>query len=186
MEKVGVNEFVRRQIKGSGKSYAINLTFEQIAEHAKSQMAAGKFRKGYREGIRIVVCAPELNTSFVCPFTKIDENTELVAHIVRRQPAEEPYIQIRAINCKPQPTGKVELVLYSHDVLAENNEQSTHAEWELISIHALPQGVENMPMGPVSMMRNQLELTGGTRAQYTADEWAESIRFWQRYAAVEI
>ena len=80
----------------------------------------------------------------------------------------------------------MEFILYRHDVLAENNEQTTDAEWELISIHAIPEGVEKLPMGPVTMMRNQLELPGGTKAHYSSEQWAESINFWQRYAAVDI
>ena len=42
-----------------------------------------------------------------------------------------------------------------------------------------------MPMGPITMMRNQLELNGGTKAEYSSDEWAESVRFWQTYAPIE-
>ena len=42
-----------------------------------------------------------------------------------------------------------------------------------------------MPMGPVTMMRNQLELEGGTKAKYTSEEWAESIYFWQKYVALD-
>ena len=37
--KVTVNEFVRRQMKGTGKTYSDSLTFEEIAEDAKKQMA---------------------------------------------------------------------------------------------------------------------------------------------------
>jgi hypothetical protein len=43
-----------------------------------------------------------------------------------------------------------------------------------------------MPMGPVTMMRNQLELPGGTKANYSTDEWAHSVEFWQQYAALEM
>ena len=42
-----------------------------------------------------------------------------------------------------------------------------------------------MPMGPVTMMRNQLELPGGTKGIYTSKEWAESVYFWQKYALKE-
>ena len=52
-------------------------------------------------------------------------------------------------------------------------------------INALPKGVESMPMGPITMMRNQLDLNGGTKAEYSSDEWAESVRFWQTYAPIE-
>ena len=106
------------------------------------------------------------------------------AEFVCRRENEEPYIQVRALNGNPLIAGKVEFILYHHDVLAENNEHSTDAEWELISIHALPEGIEKLPMGPVTMMRNQLELKGGTAGTYSSDEWANAVNFWQKYAAL--
>ena len=54
MEKVGVNNFARRQIKGSGKTYSSNLTFEEMALDAQNQMSKGKFNEGYRDGVRTV------------------------------------------------------------------------------------------------------------------------------------
>ena len=42
-----------------------------------------------------------------------------------------------------------------------------------------------MPMGPVTMMRNQLNLEGGTSAHYTSEEWAEAVEFWQKYAELD-
>ena len=39
-----------------------------------------------------------------------------------------------------------------------------------------------MPMGPVTMMRNQLQLKGGTKAYYSSEEWAKAVYFWQHYA----
>ena len=183
--KVTVNEFVRRQVKGSGKTYSKTMRFEAIAEHAQSQMENGHFSEGYREGVRIVHCDSSIIGEFFCPFVKLDENTELVSRLVRRQPSEEPYIQTRAKSGTPVKAGRIEYILYRQDVLAENDEQSTDAEWELISIHAIPEGVDKLPMGPVTMMRNQLKLTGGTKAHYSSDEWAEAVRFWQKYAALD-
>ena len=115
MEKVAVNEFVRRQLKGSGKTYSPNLSFEEIAGHAEAQMEAGEFKDGYRDGVRIVHGTPSFSRNFICSFVKIDENTELNANVVKRRPDEVPYIQIRAINTKPAQTGKVEFILYHHD-----------------------------------------------------------------------
>ena len=51
---VGVNDFVRRQVNGSGKTYSKTLSFEEIASHAHTQMENGKFSAGYRDGVRIV------------------------------------------------------------------------------------------------------------------------------------
>ena len=185
MEKVAANEFVRRQVKGSGKTYSDSLSFKEITEDAEQQMDGGNFIEGYRDGVRIVKGSAKFSSKFVCPFVKIDENTVLESLLVKRQDGEKPYIQIRAKNGTPLNAGRVEYILYSHDVLAENNEQSTDAEWELISIHAIPEGVDKLPMGPVTMMRNQLQLPGGTKAQYSSDEWAEAVRFWQQYAALD-
>ena len=185
MEKVAVNKFVRRQIKGSGKTYSESLSFKDIAQDAETQMADDHYKEGYRDGVRIITGSKKLTSKFVCPFMKIAENTELVSRLVRRQPSEEPYIQTRAKSGTPVKAGRIEYILYRHDVLAENDEQSTNADWELISIHAIPEGVENLPMGPVTMMRNQLQLKGGSNGRYNSDEWAESINFWQKYAVLQ-
>ena len=185
MIKVAINDFVRRQVEGAGKTYATDLTFEEIVNHASVRFASGYFKEGYRDGVVIVEAADEMTSHFVCSYVKIDQTTELKAESVRRQEGEEPYIQIRAAIGSPLPVGIVEFILYRHDVLAENNENTTDAEWELISIQAVPEGVDQLPMGPVTMMRNQLELPGGTKANYSSEQWAEAVRFWQKYAALE-
>ena len=185
MGKVAVNDFVRRQIKGSGKTYSKSLSFEEIAIDAELQMIKGHFKEGYRDGVRIVIGSETLLNKFVCPFVKLDSSTELKSKVVSRQKGEESYIQIRAKAGIPVEAGRIEYILYRHDVLAENNEQSSNEAWELISIHAIPKGIKKLPIGPVTMMRNQLELKGGTKAEYTSDEWADSVRFWQQYAALE-
>ena len=179
---VSVNEFVLRQIKGSGKTYVEGLSFDNIADHAMEQLKNGTYKPGYREGVILVQADNKLLKHFICPFVKINETTELIAHIIRRRPEENPYIQIRALNGIPLKTGSVDLILYHHDVLAETNEQSTDRDWELISFHAVPDGITDLPMGPITMMRNQLQLPGGTKANYDSKQWAFSVKFWQEYA----
>ena len=185
MEKVAVNKFVRRQIKGSGKTYSESLSFEKIADDAEKQMENGSFIEGYRDGVRIVFGSDHLTNEFSCPFVRIDKNTELISKVVCRQDGEDSYIQIRAKSGTLVKLGRVEYILYRHDVLLENNEQSTDKDWELISIHAIPVGIKKLPMGPVTMMRNQLELKGGTKAHYSSDDWADAVKFWQEYAALD-
>ena len=182
---VSVNEFVKRQIKGSGKTYAEGLTFKEMASHAQEQLANGHYTEGYRDGVILVQVATKLISHFTCPFVRITEETKLKATVVKRRPQEEPYIQMRALNGTPLKTGSVDLILYHHDVLKETNEESTDADWELISFHAIPEEIDNMPMGPVTMMRNQLHLTGGTKAFYESEKWAQSVKFWQEYTALD-
>ena len=183
--RVSVNDFVRRQIKESGKTYATGLTFKEISSHAEEQLIKGHYTEGYRDGVILVQVAPKLIHHFICPFTKITEKTTLEAKMVRRRPEEEPYIQMRALNGIPLNTNLVDLILYHHDVLAETNDHSSNAEWELISFHAIPEGIEKMPMGPVTMMRNQLQLPGGTKATYESEKWADSVKFWQEYVVLD-
>jgi hypothetical protein len=182
-QTVDVNEFVLRQVKGSGKTFSHDLTFDDIAKYAEKQLNDNEnsIIKGYRDGVVLIKCEPSMNKHFYSPMVKIDEQTKLESIMTKRRECENPYIQIRALSGELLPTGRVDLILYRHDVLAETNEQSTKAGWELISIQAVPLGIEKLPMGPITMMRNQLKLSGGTSAHYSSEEWAESIHFWQQY-----
>ena len=183
--KVAVNNFVRRQNKNSGKTYSDELSFEFFAKHAQEKLIKNDFEIGYRDGVAIVKLDEFYVHKVFCPYVKITKDSKLVAKYVKRRPEEEPYIQVRSLNGKPLQAGSVSLILYRHDVLAQNNENTTDADWELISINAIPNGEKKMPIGPVTMMRNQLELHGGTKAEYSSEEWANSVRFWQKYAAIE-
>ena len=185
IETVSVNDFVCRQTKDSMKSYTENLSFDEIAIHAQHQLACGNYKKGYRDGVIIVQVEEKLLHHFICPFVRISDETKLRAVVTRRRPNEPPYIQIRALNGTPLNTGSVDLILYRHDVLAETDEQTSDTDWELISFHAIPEGIHDMPMGPVTMMRNQLQLAGGTKAYYKSEDWAESVNFWQGYAMLD-
>ena len=98
--KVGVNDFVKRQVKGSGKTYSKSMSFSDIAKHAQKQMNLNLFSDGYRDGVRIVNADPSIIDDFVCPFVLINEETKLISRIVRRQNHEESYIQTRALNGK--------------------------------------------------------------------------------------
>ena len=183
--KVAINNFVRRQTKISGKTYSDELSFEFFAKHAEEKLKKNEFESGYRDGVIIVKLDKQYVHKVFCPYAKITEHSNLIAKYVKRRPDEEPYIQVRSLNGKPLKAGSVSLILYRYDVLLENNENTTNADWELISINAIPVGEEKMPIGPVTMMRNQLELIGGTKAEYSSEDWAYSIRFWQKYAAIE-
>ena len=97
--------------------------------------------------------------------------------VSRRRTEELPFIQTSVVNAKGSTPEKVELILYRKDVLKETNENTTNSEWELISINSSPKGVNDLPMKPTTMMRNQLKLPGGTKALYSSDEWQNSFFF---------
>ena len=181
---VEVSDFVKRQKPNSGKTYT-SMSFDELALYAENKLKKKLFKQGYRDGVIIINVEEKFLKFFKCPFVKIDKNTKLKAEIAKRRQNEEHYIRIKALNGKELKAGKVELILYRNDVLKESNENTSNSEWELISFHAIPSGIKNMPMGPVTMMRNQLQLVGGTKGIYSSEEWAESVYFWQNYAIKE-
>jgi hypothetical protein len=187
MKTVSVNSFVTRQIKGSGKSYAILTSYSEMALWAEQEInkTSGNVINGYRDGVVLVIIDDDRVKNFVSPLIKIDENTELLAKWQQRRPDEDYYIHVSAKSGDHAPVGKVELILYSHDVLAEDNEAETKADWELIAFNAIPVGIDKMPMNPVTMMRNQLHLQGGTQGYYSSEDWAEAIHFWQNYTTLD-
>ena len=69
---LGVNSFVRRQTKKSGKTYSKKMTFEEIAEHASIQIKKGKYKQGYRDGVILVSVEKSLINNFIFPIIKID------------------------------------------------------------------------------------------------------------------
>tara|TARA_B100001996_G_scaffold81141_1_gene59880 strand:- start:127 stop:699 length:573 start_codon:yes stop_codon:yes gene_type:complete len=181
---VGINSFVRRQIKGSGKTYS-SLSFESIREHAKKQLTKGFYKKGYRDGVILVPVENKLLKHFFCPIVKITNNTIFESKPKKRRENEDIYISTKALNGTPLKINAVDLILYRNDVLKETKEEETKSEWELIAFLGIPNGIKELPMGPITMMRNQLCLTGGTKGHYSSEEWANSVSFWQKYALLK-
>ena len=69
-QTVGINDFVRRQLKGTGKTYS-SLSFQEIAEYAENQLNSNHFEEVYRDGVIVVKVDKSLASKFHCPFTKI-------------------------------------------------------------------------------------------------------------------
>ena len=175
-----------KTFKNSGKSEIVNISLEEVAEYAQLKLNNKDFKAGYRDGVIVIKSNEEkFCKNFICPLVRIDDETKLIAKATKRREEEENYIQIKALNGKRLKTVEVELILYRKDVLKETNENSTNSNWELIAFHAIPDGIENLPMKPATMMRNQMQLEGGTKAHYSSEDWARSVNFWQKYALID-
>ncbi len=78
---------------------------------------------------------------------------------------------------KMEEANYVNVICYSAEALLENNgTRTTNCDWEIVSIICSP--IENEPMAPSTMARNQLELPGGTKSEYTSLEYAQAIHYW--------
>ena len=78
---------------------------------------------------------------------------------------------------KMEEANYVNVICYHKDALLENGgERSCDTDWEIITIICSP--IENEPMAPSTMARNQLELPGGTKSEYSGLEYAHAINYW--------
>lgn len=171
---IGVSNFVKRQTKNSSHGY-FDGSWEELVK-----LVSDNFDKqipGYRPGVILVPVPPERFYTSMC---KLDENSILETTFEKRWEGEEPVLKTVVVNGKKSPAKFVKIVLYSHEVLKETNEQSTDDEWEIISINASL--VENEPMHPMTMARNMLQKAGGTKGEYTGQQFAEALWFWREYA----
>ena len=170
---IGINDMARRQTPESKYSH-FGGSFDELSKLVEENFESAT--PGYRDG---VVLVPVHADSFFSGVVEITPNTQLKAEFSARRKGEDPYVSVVAVGGEKLPATVVGIVCYRHDVLG--NDASTDAEWEVVSINARPtDGPE--PMTPVAMARNFLELPGGTKATYTAEEFARAIMYWSKRA----
>lgn len=114
-----------------------------------------------------------------------DENRHLVEEVeYARREGEKPVLT-RVIRNVEKPEAKfAKVVVYRADVLQRDNDRTTMAEWEIVSINA--QNEEIVPMSPTTMLRNSNNETGGTYREYSQEQWDESYEYWDNHASIEI
>lgn len=172
MKIFGVNALTLRQTAESKYSHFSGSTNEllELVSHGFN------FAKEVRDGVASVPVPPE---KFFSGVVEVTPDTPLRTVFSVRRKGEDPYVQVEALGGKKLPAKVVEIICYRHDVLG--SDASTDAEWEVVSINARPTD-EPEPPTPVAMARNFLELPGGTKATYSAEEFARSIIYWSRRA----
>jgi len=175
MPKIQCTEFVKRQTKDSPFSYFTGSWTELEAVVAA---AFSKARAGYKLGVLLVNVLPE---QFYSGVVTIKDDTQLTARFKARRDGEAAFIDVAAHGDKTLAT-YVDIVLYSRALLVEEGEQvPVDVDYEIVSINARTQE-EPEPMTPMAMARNFLGLPGGTKAEYTAEQFAKAILYWSTHA----
>lgn len=175
---IGINDFCRRQTEKSSFSHFVGGD-EMLIALTKAGFSTAT--QGDREGVLKVSVNPG---GFFCGVTRITRDTQLVTRFEARREGERPYKQTRAVGAVKAPAEAVTIIIYSREALAEDDDNSTDCDWEIVSINACATHGEQPPT-PVSMMRNFLGLAGGTRMNYDSGQWARSIKYWSEHAMVE-
>jgi hypothetical protein len=175
------SEFVKRQTRTSEFSY-YDGDFDEIVKKAVERFETHR-RDGYRDGVVLVEVDP---TGFYSALVPVTDDIEFEVVFEARREGENPYKKQIAYG-KKQPATHVDIVLYRKDVLQESGEEFSGADWDIVSINARCFD-EPAPIPPQTMARNQLANTedgvGGTKADYSADEFAKSIVFWNTHTLI--
>ncbi|MBD3248020.1 DUF3228 family protein [Candidatus Falkowbacteria bacterium] len=173
---IAMNSFALRQNAESKYSHFAG-TNDELIELVSDCFSQAK--PGYRDGVLVVPVPPE---KFFSGVVEVGEKTQLKAEFRSRRRGEEPYLQVSALGRDKLPAKAAEVILYRHDVLTEDGDASTDAEWEIVSLNARPTE-EHEPQTPVAMARNLLGLAGGTKkANYSAEQFAKAIIYWSKRA----
>lgn len=182
-KKVACGTFVKRQTEDSGYSH-FGGSWEELERRAAYFMERSyRVTPGYRDGVILVdVYEAPPSDQFYSGIVKVDKDTKLVANFAARREHEAPFIRLAAQGQK-QLANHAEVVLYRHDVLDENSERETNAEWEIVAIKARVEK-EIEPMDPYTMARNYMQLAGGTKGDFSSDDFAKSIIYWNNHAMV--
>lgn len=168
---------MRRQTKDSPFSYWKHTDEELLA---LVQQHFDRATPGYRDGV-VLVSVPFYG--FYSNVVQMKEGDIILGIYKPRKEGEEPRKQTFVVGSTKLPARRVDIVLYRHDVLAENNEHSSDAEWEIISVNAEP-GDDGAPapMKPGTLMANYFQESGGTATGMTPEEFvkalAESRAYW--------
>lgn len=180
MKKVACGSFVKRQTKDSGHSHYED-SWEDLEEYCSIALEPHYkhlVRPGYKDGV-VLIDLDMLAHKFRSAIVDLNEDTKLRANYAPRRPEEAPFIRLSA-KAEKQVAKHVSIVLYRADVLAENNERETDAEWEIVCIKARTSDEEE-PMDPYTMARNFLHLKGGTKGDFSAEDFAKSILYWNNH-----
>lgn len=173
---VTCSEFVKRQTPESGYSH-FNGTWEELEDLVHTQMCRQEnVRRGYKPGV-LLVDVPAWN--FSSAIVDLDSSSKLNANYLPRLLGEAPYIRISA-KAEKQQAAYASVVLYHKTILEEDNDRSSESEWEIVAIKARTSKNEE-PMDPYTMARNFLHLKGGTKGDFTAQQFAESIVYWNNH-----
>lgn len=182
MARIGISSFVQRQTETSKYDH-FQGSWEELVHLVEAQWPLRQ-PSPHNSGVLLVPVPETALHRFFSSVVSVTTAHSLQAHFAPRIPGEEPFIQVEATGSQKAPARRAEIILYSHETLAQDGDAppTREADYYIISINAYASG-QPEPMSPMTMARNFLGLKGGTKPQvpYTAQEFAESIVYWSQH-----
>ena len=177
---IALNYFVLRQTPNSDFTHW-TISYAELV----SRILRGKINPGYRDGVLLVEIDPD---GFFCPVKTLQDGDVLCGSYSARVPGEEPRKHIRCLGQKI-PAARVDVVLYHKDVLAENNENTSDATWEVVSVNSALTN-EMPPIHPDTLIANHFQLDGGTQTNMNDSDFVAALRnsvaYWKNKALIKV
>jgi hypothetical protein len=176
---ISVSDFAKNRHLENSEFTHFNGSWTELEDKTLNQFESGSFSEGYREGV-VLVHMNEMDSKLFYTYNGFPmfEGMKLSAEYKPRREGEEPRICVRILESKIQ-CKFVDIILYRWDVLEENKERSSNSIWEIVSING-KQSNELEPMAPLTMARNFLHLPGGTKGEFSAEDFANAIVYWSK------
>jgi len=138
-------------------------SWNDLIAKTKEQMRLGNWSEGYRDGVRLVhMDKDEVKLFYGYDGFKKFEGMKMEA-VVEKVPGREhepAKLQIRILEPKIRMR-YVDIILYRKDVLEEDGDPVTGADWEIVSVNGRLHK-DPPPMDSMTMVRNYRHLPGGT------------------------
>lgn len=200
--RVGINNFCRRQTAESKFSHCTKGV-EWVAQMAQEWLdmaihgdKPGSYLVPLPTNMREVTngldkdCTPlfysgVVNLAALHPQGGHQIVTEYAPRKGGEERKEEPYLQTVVKGVPKLSANHAWAIIYSKDLLGADastkDDERGQADFELVAFEVNDQpGMP--PCDPVTMMRNQLGLVGGSPAQYTSEQWARAVHYWMNRA----
>lgn len=183
MANIGINDLAYRHTPDSHFSYydpPDGDVWEELIRLVDDYFESAK--PGYRDGVLLV---PVPADYFFTPVVTLRVGDHLAGSYDRRRDGEAPrksqFVIRKGLRAKNRhdPAKFVNVVLYHHDVLAEDGPTATDCEWEIVTILASP--VADEPMTPDTLLANHFGADGGTDTKMTAEEFETALRVSYQY-----
>ena len=165
---IHVNRFLDRQTSESQFSH-FTYSKQELVRRVEQSFAEAK--QGYREGVLLVDIRAD---GAFCPIKFLEAGDELFGEFSSRVEGEAPR---KHFYCKRPKVAavSVEVILYSHSILAETSQNETDADFEIISFNTSPT-LEASPIMPFTLMANHFGTDGGSSTNLDPADFEKMLR----------
>jgi len=174
---VAASDFVKRQSAETqfthfdGTWQELEALVTEIFQEQLDSAEKPLLTPGYRDGVWVLSLPENLVGRFL---TFADypmfEGMKLEARYAKTAGREHEPAKVQVMIREPKvPCKFVDIILYSHETLAEDKDNTKDSDWEIISINGR-RNDEPKPMDPLTIVRNFLHLKGGTEIKGATPE----------------